>query len=305
MSSSCILAPDSLNEWTLADPTSRHGHTLHGYHRSGDVRQTPVHFLHGNGFSALTLSGVAAGLPDDWPLWLTDVPGHGGSQQPKHRMPDWPAMALSVAQALRQNLAGQGPAIGIGHSMGGVITLLAAARQPQLFKRIILLDPVLFSPELILGQQVMRVTGAWKRSALVRSVSNRRQRWPSAADMLQDLQQKTLYRHWQTEVLQAFVDSGSFDCQGERQLSCDPRWEGAIFGSYPRGLWHAVRHVKVPVDILVADNSYGFIRKSARRAARVNDHIRWQRFGHSHCFPMEQPAETSERILAIINDGRV
>ncbi|WP_419810516.1 alpha/beta fold hydrolase [Bacterioplanoides sp.] len=299
---STVLPAESLSQWTLTDPTSAHLHQIHGYARAGQNEETPIHFLHGNGFSALTLSGVAAGFPTTHSLILTDVPGHGGSDQPKHRMPDWQGMAASVTASLKQQLQAQNQsaAIGVGHSLGGVITLLAAARSPELFQRIILLDPVLFSPEIILAQQVMRATGVWKRSALVRSVSRRRNRWPDAEAMLAELSQKSLYKDWHPEVLQAFVDSASKDVDGERQLCCDPRWEGAIFGSYPRGLWHAVRSVKVPVDILVAENSYGFIAKSARRAARVNRHIQWHSFGRTHCFPMEQPQQTAEKIQQLL-----
>lgn len=299
---STVLPAESLSQWTLTDPTNAHQHQIYGYARAGQKEETPIHFLHGNGFSALTLSGVAAGFPTSHSLILTDVPGHGGSDQPKHRMPDWQGMAASVTASLKQQLQAQNrsAAIGVGHSLGGVITLLAAARSPELFQRIILLDPVLFSPEIILAQQVMRATGVWKRSALVRSVSRRRNRWPDAEAMLAELSQKSLYKDWHPEVLQAFVDSASKDVDGERQLCCDPRWEGAIFGSYPRGLWHAVRSVKVPVDILVAENSYGFIAKSARRAARVNRHIQWHSFGRTHCFPMEQPQQTAEKIQQLL-----
>ena len=39
----------------------------------------------------------------------------------------------------------QGEGIAIGHSFGATLSLLAEARQPGLFKNIILLDPPLFS----------------------------------------------------------------------------------------------------------------------------------------------------------------
>ena len=291
---------DSLNEWTLPIKSGRHIHPVHGYVREGQPGAPQLHFLHGNGFCALTLAAIAERMPQDSTLWLTDVPGHGGSEQPKQRMPEWPAMARAVADALQQNNRAGKPVVGVGHSMGGVLTLLAAARQPQLFSRIILLDPVLFSPEIVLAQQISRTTGIWKRTALVRSVSKRRQQWPDEQNMFDDLRSKGLYRNWQPEVLQAFCQGGSYDHQGQRQLSCDPRWEGAIFGSYPRGLWHAVRQVKVPVDILVAKESYGFILRSAKKAAAVNPNIRWQMFGNSHCFPMEQPVQTADKILQLL-----
>ena len=84
----------------------------------------------------------------------------------------WPN---TVADAIykQANVAQDGPLIGIGHSMGAVLTLLAATKYPDLFSEIILLDPVLFKNEMIIAQQLMRATGTWRHRALIKSVSNR------------------------------------------------------------------------------------------------------------------------------------
>ena len=37
------------------------------------------------------------------------------------------------------------PIVGIGHSFGAAVTFLAAASRPDLFERVILLDPTIFS----------------------------------------------------------------------------------------------------------------------------------------------------------------
>lgn len=275
---------------------------LAGWTRSG-ARDAPVaHLLHGNGFCASTLLPFTSHLPADWTLLFTDVPGHGRSPQPDHQMPDWQAMAACIGDGLAQRA--DKPVIGIGHSMGGVLTLLLAAARPELFSRILLLDPVLFSPEVLLFQQVARKTGLWKRTALVRNVAARRRIWPDAASMLQDLQRKSLYRNWHPQALQAFIDGGVQPHADGVQLSCAPAWEASIFGSYPRGLWHAVHRVSVPVDILVASDSYGFIERAARRAARANPCIQWQVYEGSHCFPMEQPERAALSVMNLIGNSR-
>ena len=276
------------------------GQNLAGWTRSGAPAAPVFHLLHGNGFCASTLLPFALQLPEHSELLLTDVPGHGRSPNPNHQMPDWQAMAALIGDGLQQR-AGQ-PVIGIGHSMGGVLTLLLAAARPELFSRIILLDPVLFSPEVLLFQQVARKTGLWKRTALVKNVAARRRVWPDVSDMRADLQRKSLYRRWQPEALQAFLDGGTEPHPDGVQLSCDPNWEASIFGSYPRGLWHAVHNVSVPVDILVASDSYGFIERAARRAAKANRNIRWQSVEGSHCFPMEEPAQAASLVMSLLTE---
>src|SRR5690554_7466205 len=89
--------------------------------------------------------------------------------------------------------------------------------------------------------------------------------------MRAELSQKGLYKHWVPEALEAFIEYGTKPVSNGIELSCDPAWEASIFGSYPRGLWEAVRKVSVPVEIMVASDSYSFIARSARRA-RSEEH---------------------------------
>jgi len=300
MSTSGNYPLDNIKRWQRPSEANI---CINGYYRLGSAKSPRVHFLHGNGFSALTFATLASHLPKDWSLWLTDVPGHGQSQQPNHRMPDWREMAAMVATALyRQvDIRQSGPVVGVGHSMGGVLTLLAAARYPDLFSRIVLLDPVLFKPEILVAQHLMRVSGAWKHSSLVRSVSKRRSVWPNKKAMFSYLSAKPFYQPWHPQVLSDFIDSATIvNEKGEIQLACDPRWEGSIFGSYPKGLWRSVRKVSVPVDILVATKSYGFIPGAVKKASKINPLIKWQAFGDTHCFPMEQPQETAQILTKLL-----
>ncbi|MCA6127895.1 alpha/beta fold hydrolase [Thalassolituus oleivorans] len=287
----------------ISDLTAWHDGELGGYDRSGSESEEGFHFLHGNGFCARTLEPVAALLPNDRRLLFTDAPGHGVSHKPDSIQPDWNAMAATIAESIISRTSG--PLVGVGHSMGGVMTLLMAAAQPNLFTRIILLDPALFSSEILLTQRLLRKTGFWQRTKLVKAVQQRRRRWPSKDELQSDLGRKSLYRSWHPSALDAFVEFGTYSDGAERVLSCDPFWEASIFGSYPYQLWHSVRSVKCPVYILVAEKSYPFINRAARRAASINRNVAWFEQPGTHCFPMEDPEATAAFIkrLAIPASG--
>ncbi len=279
--------------------------TVNGYCRIGVQGTKRIHLLHGTGFSAMTLAAMASQLPHDWSIWLTDAPGHGGSTQPSIKMPDWQKMANTIADAiyLQANVKVDGPLIGIGHSMGGVLTLMAAHKYPDLFSEIILLDPVLFQNEMIIAQQLMRLTGTWRHRAMVKSVANRTSVWPNLEAMKKNISSKSFYKAWQPQVISDYCQYSSIKCNESDEavkLSCAPSWEASIFGSYPTGLWRAVRNTSLPVTILVAKNSYFFIPRAVKRAAKMNKNIQWQTFGEKHCFPMEQPRETAKTIESLI-----
>jgi len=160
-----------------------------------------------------------------------------------------------------------------------------------------------FSSEVLLFQRMMRLTGWWTRTGLVKSVSGRRARWPDRAVAREELSRKSLYRQWRSDALDAFVQHGlkpvlddNSEPTEEVMLSCDSAWEAAIFGSYPKGLWHAVQGVSCRVDIMVASSSYPFIKRSTAKAARMNPLIKVHPIDGSHCFPMEAP-ETAARWI--------
>ena len=281
--------------------------TVNGYYRAGDASGERIHLLHGTGFSAMTLAAMASNLPIDSSIWLTDVPGHGLSTQPSKRMPNWQKMADTVADAIYQqaDVEKNGPLIGIGHSMGAVLTLLAAAKYPNLFSKIILLDPVLFKNEMIVAQQLMRATGAWRQRALVKSVSNRTAKWQNMATMCDEISSKSFYKPWHPQVVEDYCQYSTITRADKSvQLSCDPKWEASIFGSYPKGLWQAVRKINIPVDILLAKNTYFFIPSAVKRAAKMNNNIQWQMFGEHHCFAMEQPIETAAVISTLLSQKK-
>ncbi|SEL54232.1 Pimeloyl-ACP methyl ester carboxylesterase [Colwellia chukchiensis] len=297
------LTLNNIKQWQYQSKSQQ---LINGYYRPGHEDAQRIHLLHGTGFCAMTLAAMASQMPTDWSIWLTDIPGHGGSTQPSTKMPNWQKMANRIADAIYQqaNVREQGPLIGIGHSMGGVLTLMAAAKYPDLFSKIILLDPVLFQTEIIVAQQLMRATGAWRQRALVKSVANRTASWPSLAEMKTDIASKGFYKPWHQQAIEDYCQYASHNNnQGGVSLNCDPSWEASIFGSYPKGLWRAVHKINMPVEILVANKTYFFIPKAVKRAAKFNHNIQWQNFGDHHCFPMEQPIETAALITTLLSDN--
>lgn len=266
------------------------------------------HILHGNGFCARVLEPVAQRIHNSYPdsQWLfTDLPGHGLTStskdtQPVITEPDWNRMAEQVAASVRRRSSE--PVVGIGHSLGGVVTLLAAAQYPTLFSRLILIDPVIYSTEVLAFQAIMKTTGLWQKRAFIRRVQARQAHWPDCETAMASLRRKGLYQNWSDDALMAFVSHGmKHHADNSLHLACAPQTEAAIFASRPRRLWPSVRQLHCPVDILVADTSYPFIRRAVKRAERLNPRVRGTMVSGSHCVAMENPeiiAAEIQRLLA-------
>ncbi|TAK45638.1 MAG: alpha/beta fold hydrolase, partial [Betaproteobacteria bacterium] len=97
------------------------------------------------------------------------------------------------------------PVFGVGHSLGGYLTLLAAVRRPELFRAIVLLD----AP--VIGAVKGRLLGASKRFGIVDRVTpagatrDRRSHWPSREDARAHLRSRKLFRHFAEECLDDYV----------------------------------------------------------------------------------------------------
>ncbi|MBA34243.1 MAG: hypothetical protein CMI14_02285 [Oleispira sp.] len=279
------------------------GHDIKGVHRLVEDPKERVHFVHGNGFSAGTLIPLIHLMPKSWDCYISNVPGHGGSTWFENRIPNWLEMADALAESIRKkmDIEKKGPVVGIGHSFGGALTLIAASRNPDLFSRVILLDPVMIMPAMSVAQYFMRGTGLWKKTASYKSVHNRKFQWRDAAEMKAELSKKRLYRNFAPQVMEHFVDSAShINDQGLRELSCSPSWEASIFASFPRSLWKSVKKLSVRTDIVMAENTFFYVRNGVETAVKKNSNVHLHEFGNGHCFPMDQPIETAELIIKIL-----
>ena len=279
------------------------GHAIHGYHRHVKNPDQRVHLVHGNGFSAGTLIPLVQLMPKNWDCYISNLPGQGGSSWFEDRAPNWLEMADALAESIRKKMdvENKGPVVGIGHSFGGALTLIAASRNPDLFSRIILLDPIMIRPTLSVAQYFMRATGLWKKTASYKSVHNRKYQWPNAADMKAELSKKRLYRNFDPQVMEYFVQTAShINQQGQRELSCAPRWEASIFASFPRSLWKSVKKLSVNTDIVMAENTFFYVRHGVEAAAKKNDNVRVHEFGEGHCFPMDDPKGTVKLVVKFL-----
>ena len=79
--------------------------------------------LHGLGSTGEVWRGLAAAASGRWPgrVLLVDLPGHGRSAR-------LPAYTYEAHADAVQPLLGGGPAVAVGHSMGGVVALVLAGR---------------------------------------------------------------------------------------------------------------------------------------------------------------------------------
>jgi len=255
-------------------------------------------FSHANSFPASTYGVLFKSLRSrGYTVKAVEKFGH----DPKYPVTNnWPLMVQQLHDlTLRETDKAGEPAWLVGHSLGGFLSLMCAARHPQLARGVLLID----SP--ILGGWRATTLGVIKRTQLVGSVSpgavsrRRKNAWPDAAAVLAHFRHKKAFAKWDAQVLADYVAHGTHDADGQRVLAFDRDVETAIYNTLPDNLDRLLkRHpLKCPVAFIGGTRS-----EEMKQVGMTMTHQivkgRIMMLDGSHLFPMEKPLATAAAIEA-------
>ena len=109
----------------------------------GSAGRTPMLCLHGGAVNAHWFDFVAAGFTDRYHMRALDQRGHGDSAWAEPPDYSYERYAADVAEIVEK--LGLRDFVMMGHSMGGLVSLLYAAANPGRVRKIILVDSILVS----------------------------------------------------------------------------------------------------------------------------------------------------------------
>ncbi|MEU6991673.1 alpha/beta hydrolase [Streptomyces sp. NPDC046465] len=234
----------------------------------------PMVFVHGTRFSAGQWSSQLAALGDEFPVTAVDLPGHGErSAQP------WSLAAATEIIASAVDSLGRGPALVVGHSLGGYASLEFARRCPERLRG------------LILAGASASTRGLW--TAPYQWVAGLVPRVP--ADRLARWNDRLLRRLYPPDVVEATIRSGySFH-------TLPAAWS-EVRGRFDAG---AMRQVKAPVLILNGEKDTVF-RSGETAFARAHPHARVELIPRArHLANFDDPAAFTDAVrrFALQLDG--
>ena len=199
---------------------------------SGD----PVLLLHATGFHSRCWTQVVEQLPGQH-VYAVDLRFHGGSDALGEV--DWKLLAKDIP-LLIQHLDLRAM-VGVGHSIGGFLMTRAAAALQDRFKQLLLIDPVIMSPELYAGMHDF----VDSIDASDHPVSRRRNQWRDAQEMYHRFRDRPPFDSWQPQVLRDYCEYALHptDDSGFKQLLCDPINEASI---YVNQVGNEIVHTELP-----------------------------------------------------------
>ena len=263
----------------------------------------PVHLLHANGFCAGTYSPFVKHLVDDLHVVASDIRGHGGTELPNiKRIRHWDIFADDLKRLIEKTLSP--PVIGTGHSLGAVTTYIAAAKYPQLFSCLILIDPPILSPRILWIMAVMRMFGLAGIIPLAKTARRRRKTFQGKKEALKRFASgRGIFKYWSKDFVEAYLECGLLEKDSETAiLKCDPELEAQIFESVPLDVWKYGRKISCPVLVIRGQHSGAFTVDSAKRLGRViPDYELITIADAGHFVPMGKPVECARVIKDFIH----
>ena len=252
----------------------------------GLLMSTTVAFAHATGFCGGVWRPVVASLPDDFVSLVWDLPCHGSAPKLPHPIDWWDLGTFTLAQ-----VAGAGaPLIGVGHSMGGAVMLMAEVKAPGTFSALLLIEPIVFPPPFgdYEGPQTLLAT-------------KRRNQFSSREEARANFVDKLPFSAWHPAALDGYVDCGFVDTPEGVDLACRPQDEVATYrAATQHGVWNLLGEVGPPVTILAGDSSethaVDFLRSLASQIPNCDYEIVP---GTGHFLPMEKPDVVADRLKRI------
>ncbi|MEU6273297.1 alpha/beta hydrolase [Streptomyces populi] len=225
----------------------------------------PVVFVHGTRFSAGQWSTQLAALRHEFPTTAVDLPGHGErSAQP------WSLSGATEVISSAVDSLGHGPALVVGHSLGGYASLEFARRRPEQLRGLVL-------------------AGA---SASTRGLRTAPYRWAARlvpripADRLTRWNDRLLRRLYPPEVVEATIRSGY-------AFHTLPTAWGDVLGRFDAD---AMRHVSAPVLILNGEKDT-FFRAQEADFARAHPEARVELIPRArHLANFDAPAAFTDAV---------
>lgn len=194
------------------------------------------------------------------------------------------------------------PVFFVGHSLGGFLSLLAAAKRPDLARGVVMLDSPVIGGLLTPTIQFAKFTGLGMQFSPGAISRRRRDHWPSREAAHEHFAGKDSFARWDPRVLADYIACGIEDAKAPMPpgvtLAFRREVETDIYNTLAHDIpgflrRHPLRH---PLAFVGGTQSTE-VRQVGMHATERLAHGRVSWIEGSHLFPFERPDDTSAEVL--------
>jgi pimeloyl-ACP methyl ester carboxylesterase len=263
----------------------------------------PLHFLHANGYPPGCYKPFLKLLRAQYhvfgmllrPLWPESNP---------NEIEDWAPFTDDLTRFF--DSTAPGPMIGVGHSIGAIVTLRAALQDASRFRALILLDPVLFLPSRLLLWNFVRTIGlGTKVHPKISGALNRRRLFDNLDDAFRRYRSREVFRYMSDDALRAYIEGITRKTARGYELVYSPTWEARIYltGLRDYDLWRDLPNLEVPTLFIRGAETDTFLESAAKLVKRSQPKAQVETLDQStHLLPLERPKEVFDMMQSFLKE---
>jgi len=266
---------------------------LYDFGGSGDL----LHIALANGFPPQTYAPLLAPFIADYhvinlmprALWDDEIP---------QKLVSWKdGLAKDLHEGMIQH--DMKNIIAIGHSFGGIATLLTAIKDPLRFKAVVLLDPTILPRKYMTALQIARILGRTASSSFAERAEKRKTTFDSTDVAYDYFKGKKLFADWDDDALRGYAQSMKPASEGGVTLAWKREWEAYYFRTLYAGTWGDLPKLrnKTPLLMIRGSTSDTLLPETAEKIRRILPDMTYHEIaGHGHLFPQSVPQQTANII---------
>ena len=254
-----------------------------------------IHFVHANSFPAKTYNKLFSYLREDFKIGYLERHAHN----PKFPVTDgWDFLKEELREEIEKRYAEK--IIGVGHSFGGILHFLAAIKNPDLYKAIVLLDAPIISRLSSAGIKFLKKVNLIEKFSPFRVTRFRRSVWHTKKEAFEHFRRREKFQKFDETVLRDYVQHGTIESENKVKLFFEPNIEAEIYRTIPHNLPQFRGKLKIPAFYIGGKNSR---EAHLARIGFMQKHFPFQFhfIEGSHLFPLEKPQETAGIIQQILS----
>jgi pimeloyl-ACP methyl ester carboxylesterase len=254
-----------------------------------------LHFAHANSYPAGTYRVFFDHLKKHYDVDALSMHAHNPSYPVSN---GWTALARELIAELSARYTQ--PVILVGHSMGGILSLMVAKARPDLVRCVVLLDAPVVAGWRALFLGIAKKLRLGKKFPPAQLSEKRRNIWPDAHAAHQHYASKPMFAVWPPEVLNDYVEHGLMPHPKGVTLRFTREIETEVYRSLPHHIGGMVRRgFPVPVGFVGGLDSVECRQAGLGPTRRlVGKHFAQVPGGH--LFPMESPAVAANAVHGMI-----
>jgi pimeloyl-ACP methyl ester carboxylesterase len=259
-------------------------------------------FSHANGFPA----GTYRTLFDLWRAagWRVLALPKFGHDPAFPVTGSWPHLREQLADFVKREAPGERVHL-VGHSLGGFLSVMVAARHPALAAGVVMLDSPLLSGWRARTLHAVKLAGLIHRVSPGRVSQRRRWQWPSPQAAHEHFAAKPAFARFDPAVLRDYIACGTEpdpDAPAPAvRLAFRREVETLIYDTLPHRLEDVLRRhpLQCPAAFVGGQRSEELRRVGLELTRRVvHGRIEW--IDGTHLFPMEHPREAATLVLRLL-----